>query len=657
MSNSARLLNIDEMITLPRLSDARISPDGHWIAFQRSCANWERNAYDREVRVIEADDPTMETSLDGFVASVCPRWSPDGRCLLVVGKRSIEDAASVFLLQWPTRSIVAQISTPPGAFAFDWTPSGDRILCIAPAPRSAVQSEFEERYGRVSVLDEETPSLALWAASTIDGGFRCIFSEKHVSEYACHPKEPLLALTVLPNGSPVVWDQGRIILFDVEETRASEIRCGHGCSAPVWDPEGLRLAFSRLKTPSFVANNEIGIYDTASGTLDAAEPIDEQSHPIAWRKEGLYFLGLERASAHLYRTDPESGSVECVTARQRAFALVEGWGSEGCTFPKTGRVLACVCHTEDAPGEVALIETESGDVRVLTDHVRPIAKNRLPHSEVLAWATEDGEHIEGVLHVPRNWDRVRPRPLIVLLHGGPTALALQAALVDSDWKLSAIAPLVDRGALVLRPNYRGSAGYGERFRAANRFGLGLVNERDVHGGIDDLVARGWVDPERIALTGASHGGYLSAFIGLRSKRFSASIMQCGISDWRLNYACNSQPDWERQYLRGTPWQEPALYAQLSPLDNIGAARTPTLILHGDSDTQAPTANATALYRALRDHGVPARCVLYGATGHGPNRPRELRHHMEEVVGWLDRWLFETADPAGSTPLQSESTTK
>jgi len=645
MTDGTRMLTIDELIELPRLSDARISPDGAWVAFQRSEANWAKNRYDRSVCVVEVADTGNEISLPGFTVSASPRWAPDGDRLLVVGREEREDAAFVFVLSWPSLSIEARLPLPAGGHAFAWSPNGSSVTCVAAARAGADEEAFRERYGDVRVIGEEGPGDGLWIADADGAVFRPIGPAGHVAEYAWHPSGRAVALVSLPSPSPEAWDRGTAGLLDVDTELVTKLPCGIGCGAPVWSPTGETLLVKRVGSPSFIANNELIFHAPRTGETTAMTPVDGQTHPIAWRSEGVYFLGVDGASALPYRLDPETRNVDCVVERQEGgFALDEGWVNEGCTFPAVGRTLVAICHAEASPGDVGLIDTETGGVRFLTRRRASRCAGRLPTSEIVEWTTDDGVQIEGVLHGDPAWEPDVVRPLVVVMHGGPTAVALAAPLAESDWKLSAIPQVVGRGAYVLRPNYRGSVGYGERFRVANQGALGRVNLADVVAGIDALAGRGWVDRSRVAVSGASHGGYLSAYFGVCSGRFAASIVQCGIADWRLNYGSNLQPDWERQYLHGTPWEEQGLYDDLSPVTHAGEQRTPTLILHGDADTQAPTANATLLHRALCGHGVPVRCVLYGKTGHGPARPRELRHHMEEVIGWLDRWLFRESGP-------------
>lgn len=640
-------VKIDELIELPTPSDAQISPDGRFVAFVLRTSDWTRNTYSKNVWIAPTAGGDPFPACPDLGSSVSPRWAPDGMRLLVIGRESPDSRVAVFAIArlgagWSAARRIAAL--PEGGRNLGWSADGAMISCIAAPPVTEEQIGFSSKYGSAEVVDEPQPGNRLWIVPANGGEFVAtdpsgLAREVDIREACWHPADRSLVLVSARGSSPEFWDRGELMIYRVDEDHLERIPCGTGCRSPVWSSSGRKIAFTRYRAPSFSANSETCIYDVADRAVTKHTLRDEEVKPLAWRTDGLYFLCLARTDAHLFRFDPGAGVVEQVTRDvEGGLAIVEGWGGEGCSFDEAGAQLAAVCYTQGVFGEVAVVDLQSGLTQAITAYRRSL-RGRLPSSELISWEASDGTRIEGVLHRDQESREPRNAPLVVVIHGGPTALALRAPLADSDWKLSAIPLLTALGAIVLRPNYRGSAGYGESFRMANIGLLGGVNVDDIGAGIDALVARGWVDPGKVATSGMSHGGYLSAFLATATDRLCAAVMQGGIADWTLNHGCNMQPDWERQYFDGTPAEKRDLYDKLSPLYRIGGRKTPVLILHGDSDRQAPTANATAFYRRLRDEGVPARLVLYGNTGHGPSRPRELRHHMEQVVSWMQSWLF------------------
>jgi len=204
-----------------------------------------------------------------------------------------------------------------------------------------------------------------------------------------------------------------------------------------------------------------------------------------------------------------------------------------------------------------------------------------------------------------------------------------------------------KGALVLEPNYRGSAGYGEQFRRLNVRNLGVGDLWDVMSGVDALVAKGIADPDRLGSMGWSQGGYISAFLTTNTDRFKAISVGAGISNWMTYYVNTDITPFTRQYLRATPWDDPKIYAETSPMTNIRKARTPTLIQHGERDKRVPPPNAFELYRGLRDVGVPTRLIVYAGFGHAINKPKSNRAALQHNYDWFSHYVFGEPFPKDS----------
>ena len=261
--------------------------------------------------------------------------------------------------------------------------------------------------------------------------------------------------------------------------------------------------------------------------------------------------------------------------------------------------------------------------------------------EVISWKSRDGTEIEGVLHKPAGFQPGRRHPLLVVIHGGPTAVSRPVPYGST--RIYPIDIWLGRGALVLEPNYRGSAGYGEKFRSLNVRNLGVGDAWDVLSGVDRLVAEGLADGAEVGVMGWSQGGYISAFLATHDgARFRAISVGAGISNWMTYYVNTDIHPFTRQYLQATPWDDPGIYAKTSPMTYIKSAKAPTLIQHGEADERVPPPNAFELYQGLQDQGVTTKLILYsgfGGTGHGPTRPRSSRALMQHNLDWFDEHLF------------------
>jgi dipeptidyl aminopeptidase/acylaminoacyl peptidase len=261
---------------------------------------------------------------------------------------------------------------------------------------------------------------------------------------------------------------------------------------------------------------------------------------------------------------------------------------------------------------------------------------RIATRDVVEWKSTDGTPIEGILIKPADYDPTRKYPLLVVIHGGPTGIDLPFLSADRYYPIERFAA---KGALILRPNYRGSAGYGEKFRSLNVRNLGLGDYQDVISGVDALIAKGLVDKDRVAAMGWSQGGYISAFITTYSDRFKAVSVGAGISDWLTYYVNTDIHPFTRRYLKATPWEDTEIYRKTSPITYVNKAKTPTLIQQGDQDKRVPPPNSYELYQALKDRGVPVKLVFLKGFGHNINKPKQQRALMDQNYEWFSKYIW------------------
>ncbi|MGH3119018.1 MAG: prolyl oligopeptidase family serine peptidase, partial [Gaiellales bacterium] len=404
--------------------------------------------------------------------------------------------------------------------------------------------------------------------------------------------------------------------------------------APKWSPDGTRVVFdTAMASPSFYySNGLLAAIPAAGGAIEVlSKAFDEDPQLLDWGPDGVYFGASERTYAHLYRLDPATKAVTKLTRDVRGMPV-------SFSFTRDFRTAAFVASSADRFAEIAVADVAAMTSRTLTDLGAQLKDWTLGRSEVIAWKSTDGATIEGVLHKPADFAAGRRYPLLVVIHGGPTGISR-----PSKFRMNSVYPIdiwLAKGALVLEPNYRGSAGYGEKFRSLNVRNLGVGDAWDVISGVDHLIAQGLVDRDRVGAMGWSQGGYISAFLTTHDgARFKAISVGAGISDWMTYYVNTDIHPFTRQYLKATPWDDPQIYAKTSPITYIKGARTPTLIQHGELDLRVPIPNAYELYQGLQDQAVPVKLIVYKGFGHGLNKPKAQRAAMEHNLEWFDRYLF------------------
>jgi dipeptidyl aminopeptidase/acylaminoacyl peptidase len=302
------------------------------------------------------------------------------------------------------------------------------------------------------------------------------------------------------------------------------------------------------------------------------------------------------------------------------------------------------------PQELYRVHPETGALTQLTHGAAAVPQMSRGPVVQIVWPSADGLFtVHGFLVKPRTYDPVRRYPLIVLVHGGPGALFTNSFVSVNFWQQGYLPAqwFAAAGYLVLLPNPRGDASYGDEFAGAVHQDWGPGPFSDIDAGISALIARGLVDSAKVGIAGTSYGGYLSAFAITRSHRFAAASIDDGPTDLRLDYGMNYafHSSWFRAFFGGTPWERPEIYASQSPITLVQSVRTPVIMRYGarssTDDQIRPSytlAQGLEFYAGLRDAGVPVEFVLHPDQGHGAVDWTLYKDWVMRNLRWFDYWL-------------------
>jgi dipeptidyl aminopeptidase/acylaminoacyl peptidase len=283
----------------------------------------------------------------------------------------------------------------------------------------------------------------------------------------------------------------------------------------------------------------------------------------------------------------------------------------------------------------------------LTKLNESLNKNRaFAKTEIFKWKGANDEEVEGILYYPTNYEAGKKYPLITAIHGGPTGHDSDSW--DDNWAYPTNL-LTQRGAFVLRPNYHGSGNYGLKWVESICCGKYYDLETpDINLGVDALIAKGLVDPERIGTLGWSNGSILSiSLITTYPDRYKTASVGAGdvewISDWGNVVFGDS---FDSYYFGKSPMEDPQLYIRKSPFFKIDKIKAPVLIFHGSADNQVPTAQSWSFFRALQYYDkVPHKFVLFPGEPHGPRKLTHQLRKVEDEVAWFDKYFFKSEKPA------------
>jgi dipeptidyl aminopeptidase/acylaminoacyl peptidase len=363
-----------------------------------------------------------------------------------------------------------------------------------------------------------------------------------------------------------------------------------------------------------------------------AETPNGKCDPIGWSADSslVYVLEQTGTTTQVWSLPASGAPGQPVTT-----------GTAVLSAPAATKQGAIFCAMQDLrrPNAVGRVDPGAGEVREVIAPTFPATwpEGPLPEAEVLRWPGRDGREIEGILVYPLGYRRGQPCPLVVEVHGGPPGVFTRGYIAAPE-RMADTAALAARGYALLRPNPRGSSGYGRDFRFANYGDWGGGDLDDVMAGIDWLVAAGIADPARLGIAGWSYGGYLTAAAIAHTDRFKAACVGAGIVDAISFNGTADIPAFIPDYLGAEFWDDLEPYRRRSPVLQARAIATPTLILHGEQDERVPISQGHELHNALRRRGVPVEFVLYPRQGHGIAEPRLLLDVRRRVVAWLERWV-------------------
>ena len=638
-----RTPTIDEMVALRRVSQAAMSPDGTKVAYVIRRANWADNAFENEIWIADVKSGASSFFAGGKKNSDAPAFSPDGSSLAFLSDR--DGKRQIYLISLSGGEAQKLTSGEEGVSRFAFSRDGKRIAFVASDPKTDAIKEREKLYPDVKIEDEATNPAHLHVidVAAVDGKPKRLTSGTWVvGGFDWSPDGREIAFEFSQSSDVSLSETFDISVVNVESgvVRALVNQKGPDQS-PRFSPDGTTVAFATAMgdTSSFYfKNGRIATIPATGGAITVlSASLDEDPQLVAWNEGGLFIGANLKTDSGLLKLDPGAKTATRIPL-DRPIA-------NGYSFSADGSRVAFTGSSATSYPEIYASATTGGGASKLSNVSSDLAPFTLGTSEVISWKSSDGALIEGVLRKPAGYKPGTNAPLLVIIHGGPTGVS-RPSLFGATY-VYPMETWLAKGALILEPNYRGSAGYGEAFRSLNVRNLGVGDAWDVISGIDSLIAKGIVDKDRVGVMGWSQGGYISAFLTTHdSARFRAVSVGAGISNWVTYYVNTDIHPFTRQYLKATPWDDMEIYRKTSPMTYIKGAKAPTLIQHGDADARVPAPNALELYQGLRDHNVETRLALYKGFGHGLNKPKAVRSAMQENLDWFDKHLFNApASPA------------
>ncbi|MEM9847445.1 MAG: S9 family peptidase, partial [Bacteroidota bacterium] len=602
----------EQVIALQRPSNPMLSPDGKHTLFTVSSTDWENNRFDTEIWLSKNDELPFQLTRTKDGSSFSPAWSPDGKYITFKAKRG--ESTQIHAISVMGGEAFPITAEKGSIGSYEWSPDSKQIAFTMQPDQEKAQKVRREKYGAFEEDDAEyelswlyiidfAPDFAIklpcydkkdstaqaWTCQEMPKATAIIDSVDYtIRNFQWSPDGKQIAFTHTPDPLINSFFDADISLVHLEDK--SVVSLVNNPSADFledWSPDGTSILYSSSldnRSSNYYKNGKYFILNLNNKQpKQIATTFDENLSRLTWTTKGIFATAWQRTTRPILQINPETDVMRIYRSKPTSIY--------GFSFDKNASQIALYGENGDDLSEIYRSDFEDTKMTQLTNYSQQIENWQTAKSEIINWKSKDGALIEGILHKPANYDPNQKYPLLVMIHGGPTGIDRPTPV--PGYVYPALQWLA-KGALILRPNYRGSAGYGEKFRALNVENLGVGDAWDVHSGIDYLVSQDLIDTTKMGAMGWSQGGYISAFLTTTSDRFKAISVGAGISNWMTYYVNTDIHPFTRQYLKATPWSNEEVYRKTSPMTYINQATTPTLIQHGEFDRRVPPANAYEL---------------------------------------------------------------
>jgi len=469
--------------------------------------------------------------------------------------------------------------------------------------------------------DKREPQLLTRGAFHVDGKF----------DWSPDGKTIVFSHTPTPRADD--WTQANVSTVDVASATVKPLlHSGAAESQPHYSPDGRSIAYvASDDPPTWAGETSVYVVPATGGEPRKLAPTyDHRPNVIGWSADGkrVYYQETRGTVSRLSSLPVDGGA-----------AADFGPGERHDQFSRmnaTRSMVGYVSQNSDHAPEAFVTKLDAFGAVQASRVNADLPSYPLGRTEVIRWKSTEGFEIEGLLTYPVGYEKGRKVPTILNIHGGPAGVWTQTYLASRG--IYPLASFAAQGYAVLRPNPRGSSGYGKAFRHANKKDWGGGDYRDLMAGVDEVVARGIADPERLGVMGWSYGGFMTSWTITQTRRFKAASVGAGVTNLMSFNGTADIPSFVPDYFGAESWDNLELYRAHSAMFQVKGVTTPTLILHGEADVRVPVSQGYEFYNALRRQKVPVKMVTYPRQPHGPNEPKFVMDIGQRLLDWFNGYL-------------------
>ena len=629
---------VDDVMTVKGVGDIAVSPDGKRIAYVVTERSTESNVTNSDVWVVSVTGGDARRVTSGPRADRAPQWSNDGSWIAFLSDRAENKRTQVYGID-PSGGEAWQITRHESSVgSFRLSPDAKRVAYLASAPASRAEQDLDKARGKAIVRD-----------SAYAGEFTRLW------EVVLKDRAPADGRAISPDGmhvTAVVWaPDGRGIAFSAQPQPAL-IAASRGSAYVQSEPGAESRAVTSMPGSEQVVGwtDALGLIVAASGEAQGTENTRLWSVPLTIGDPVSLTDALDEDAQFVSASATEL-MVEVQVKTGHALVripLTQGKPSGApqplasprfnSSFVSEGGTIAFMSETASESPEVFASTGATFSPKRLTSTNPQVAAFGHGAQRVVTWkSSADSESIEGVLSLPVGYQEGTRVPLLVVVHGGPAGVS--SARYPGTAAAYPIQIFNSMGYAVLQPNFRGSTGYGKRFRSLNHGDILGKDWVDVNSGVDAMIRTGIADSTKMGLMGWSYGGFQTFWGVTQTRRFAAASSGAGVNDLTAFFSQTDISDYLGMLMNSVPWDKPEFFVERSAYRKVKDVTTPLLIQSGADDRRVSPEQSIQFYEAMKRIGkAPVKLVLYPGQGHGISDVRLSKDRMMRNVEWFAYWV-------------------
>ncbi|MEM9664440.1 MAG: S9 family peptidase [Bacteroidota bacterium] len=633
-----------------------LSPTGDLVAYvvREPMMEGEASEYRSHIYVAATDGSFNLQFTRGEASCTSPAFSPDGQHLAFLSSRG--DKNQVWVMHVRGGEARPLTASPTGVQAFQWAPDGQRVAFRAADEKSEARQTAEQEKRDAFIADTDFQRSHLYTvpfaaeAEAPAEAQRLTGGAFHVLDFDWAPDGQTLAFSHGPDPRiNTLFVDRDISTVPADSGSVTPLVTRPGVDdQPRYSPDGQHVAFtSHGGQPEPVGLSDVYLVSATGGTPTMLpETPNRDGSLLDWTPDGQAVLVAEAFGTTIQVMAVPSGLTAPATdaplvlpnlgETTTSVTPIESGTVEAVSLSADGQTMAFTYETSDTPEDVHVSPLGTFAPSQITDLHADVAPPPMGRTERIRWTSFDGMEIEGLLTYPVDYVEGERVPLVLQIHGGPAGVFIERFTGAPTIYMTQV--FAQQGYAVLRPNPRGSTGYGKDFRYANIQDWGYGDYEDVMSGVDTVIERGIGHADSLAVMGWSYGGYLTSFLVTRTDRFKAASMGAGLPNLISMVTTTDIPNYLAAHMGGDYWDDYETYEKHSAVYHIANVVTPTQVIHGANDLRVPFDQGQEFYVALQRRGIATELVVLPRTPHGPREPKLLMDVTPRILTWFNHHL-------------------